>query len=213
MQALIDACASARVPDARILRVFSNRKAAYGLTRAANANPPIPTDYLALQPYLKANTDRSRVDYDLEVARKLLTATTGAGDDIDLIVLAGWMHVFSAEFLDVLSGVRPFDAETGRMVGRQIPIINLHPALPGAFDGSRAIERAFEAYRKGEIDHTGVMVHRVIKEVDQGEPILVREVEIMSEDDLPALEQRIHSVEHDLLVESVTQVLTEPKSS
>ena len=195
------------------MRVFSNRKSAYGLTRAANAIPPIPSDYLALQPYLKTNPDKSRVDYDLEVARKLLTATSDAGDGIDLIVLAGWMHVLSAEFLDVFSGARPFDVDTGRTVTRPIPIINLHPALPGAFDGSRAIERAFEAYGKGEIRHTGVMVHQVIKEVDQGEPILVREVDILPEDDLAMLEQRIHSVEHDILVESVIKVLAQLESS
>lgn len=211
LQALIDACASSRIPDARVLRVFSNRKTAYGLTRAANATPPIPTDYLALQTYLKANPDKSRVDYDLEVARKVLTAASDPGDDIDLIVLAGWMHVLSPEFLDVFYGARPFDADTGRTVTRQIPIINLHPALPGAFDGARAIERAFEAYGKGEINHTGVMVHRVIGEVDRGEPIIVREVKIAPEDDLAALEQRIRNVEHDILIESVIKVLAELK--
>jgi len=162
---------------------------------------------------LKANPDKSRVDYDLEVARKLLTATSDAGDGIDLIVLAGWMHVLSAEFLDVFSVARPFDVDTGRTVTRQIPIINLHPALPGAFDGSRAIERALEAYGKGEIRHTGIMVHRVVKEVDQAEPIPVREVDILPEDDLAMLEQRIHSVEHDILVESVIKVLTQLESS
>jgi phosphoribosylglycinamide formyltransferase len=211
LQALIDACASSRIPDARVLRVFSNRKTAYGLIRAADATPQIPTDYLALQTYLKANPDKSRVDYDLEVARKILTATFNAGDDIDLVVLAGWMHVLSAEFLDVFCGARPFDTDTGRTVSREIPIINLHPALPGAFDGARAIERAFEAYGKGEINHTGAMVHRVVKEVDRGEPIIVREVEIVPEDNLAALEQRIHNVEHDILIESVIKVLAELK--
>ncbi|KAG0067132.1 hypothetical protein BGZ90_001139, partial [Linnemannia elongata] len=87
------------------------------------------------------------------------------------------------------------------------PLINLHPALPGQFDGARAIERAFEAYQKGEIKHTGVMVHRVIQEVDGGEPLLVEQVEIKPEDDLAALQERIHSVEHVLLVRGAALVL------
>ncbi|KAG6822287.1 hypothetical protein H0H92_014424, partial [Tricholoma furcatifolium] len=66
LQALIDAQNTASLLNARISLVFSNRKAAYGLTRAAEANPPIPTSYLALQPYLKSNPGKTRSDYDAE---------------------------------------------------------------------------------------------------------------------------------------------------
>nr|XP_018266993.1 phosphoribosylglycinamide formyltransferase [Kwoniella dejecticola CBS 10117]OBR89151.1 phosphoribosylglycinamide formyltransferase [Kwoniella dejecticola CBS 10117] len=75
-----------------------------------------------------------------------------------------------------------------------IPIINLHPALPGQFDGANAIGRAYEAFGKGEITHTGVMVHRVVAEVDRGEPLVVRQVEIREGDKLEDLESRIHEV-------------------
>lgn len=207
LQALIDACTSSRIPNARISHVFSNRKAAYGLTRAANASPQIPTSVLALQPYLKANPEKSRTDYDLEVARHVLTITTADDTTPDLIVLAGFMHVLSGEFLDVMSGARPFDLESGSTVAHPIPVINLHPALPGAFDGSRAIERALEAFQRGEVKNTGVMVHEVIKEVDRGQPIIVREVEILPTDDLAKLEERIHGVEHDILVDAVIKIL------
>jgi len=78
---------------------------------------------------LKANPDKSRVDYDLDAARQILSAAPDAGDDIDLVVLAGWMHVLSAEFLGVFRGARPFNADSGRTVARQIPIIDVHPAL------------------------------------------------------------------------------------
>lgn len=74
-----------------------------------------------------------------------------------------------------------------------MPIINLHPALPGAFDGAHAIDRALEAFQKGEVKGTGVMVHRVVAEVDRGEPLLVKEVEIKDDDKLEDLEERIHS--------------------
>ncbi|KAF8299283.1 phosphoribosylglycinamide formyltransferase [Clavulina sp. PMI_390] len=207
LQALIDACTSSKIPNARIIRVFSNRKAAYGLTRASSASPPIPTDILALQPYLKANPGKSREDYDVEVARRILSATAERNERIDIAVLAGWMHVLSEAFLDVLSGQTPYDGE--HKVESSIPILNLHPALPGAFDGANAIPRALEAFQKGEVKHTGVMVHKVIKEVDRGEPVLVREVEILPEDDLAALETRIHAVEHEIIVEAVAKILAE----
>ncbi|KAF9132665.1 hypothetical protein BGW39_011610 [Mortierella sp. 14UC] len=81
----------------------------------------------------------------------------------------------------------------------------MHILSPAFLD--QAIERAFEAYQKGEIKHTGVMVHRVIQEVDGGEPLLVEQVEIKPEDDLAALQERIHSVEHVLLVRGAVLVL------
>lgn len=145
------------------------------------------------------------------MARRILSAVyDDAGGNIDLVVLAGWMHVLSGEFLDVFTGNKPYNTtDAGKSVPRAIPIINLHPALPGAFDGSHAIDRALEAYQKGEVKHTGAMVHYVIKEVDRGQPIVVREVEIRPEDDLAALEERIHSVEHEILVEGVIKVLTD----
>ena len=79
----------------------------------------------------------------------------------DLVVLAGWMHILSEAFLDLMG---------------PIPVINLHPVLLGAFDGANAIERAYEAWKRGEIMRSGCMVHRVVKEVDKGESIIVREV-------------------------------------
>lgn len=182
LQALIDA----KLPDATISLVLSNRKNAYGLVRAQQATPPIPTAYLALQPYLKANPGKTRPDYDVEVAKIVLEAQP------DLVVLAGWMHVLSEGFLDQLKGVA---------------VINLHPALPGEFGGSHAIDRAFEAWKKGEITRSGVMVHRVVKEVDRGAPVLVREIPFEEGDTLETYEERLHKVEWGIIVEAVKIVL------
>ncbi|KAH9898522.1 phosphoribosylglycinamide formyltransferase [Cubamyces lactineus] len=201
LQALIDAQNTPALPSTRISLVLSNRKAAYGLTRAAQANPPIPTAYLGLQPYLKANPGKTRDDYDVEVARIV------AQENPDLVVLAGWMHIMGDGFLDVVNGDRPYDGD--QRVKKPIPVINLHPALPGAFDGAHAIERAYEAFQKGEIKHSGVMVHRVVKEVDRGEPVLVREVEILPGEPLEAFEERLHQVEWKLIVEGTKKVLDE----
>jgi phosphoribosylglycinamide formyltransferase len=197
LQALIDAQGTPQLPNAQIVLVLSNRKAAYGLTRAQSASPPIPTAYLALQPYLKSHSGKTRADYDAEVAQIVLDARP------DLVVLAGWMHVFSEGFLD---RVRRDD-------GGEIPVINLHPALPGAFDGANAIERAYEAFQKGEVDKSGAMVHRVVKEVDRGEPIVVREVEIRKGEPLEDFEKRLHGVEWEIIVEATRKVLEEGQQS
>ncbi|KAF9926563.1 hypothetical protein FBU30_003850 [Linnemannia zychae] len=181
LQALIDAIANG-VLNAEISLVLSNRSKAFGLERAAKAG--IPTKVHALKPYTTAG--KSRIQYDTDLAQLIAAAQP------DLIVCAGFMHILSPEFLDQFPVT---------------PIINLHPALPGQFDGTKAIERAFDAYQKGEIKHTGVMVHRVIQKVDGGEPLLVENVEIKPEDDLAALEERIHSVEHGLLVRGAVLVL------
>ncbi len=179
LQAIIDAIAAGRL-NAQIAVVVSNRRAAFGLTRAEQAG--IPTRVFPLKPYTDAGRPRAQYDADL--------AGLVADYSPDLIVLAGWMHVLSPAFLD-------------RFPGR---VLNLHPALPGQFAGTHAIQRAYEAFQRGEIDHTGVMVHWVVPEVDAGPVVASAEVPIYPADSLDDLEARIHSVEHRLLVEAIAQV-------
>jgi phosphoribosylglycinamide formyltransferase len=208
LQALIDALNTPALPNAQITLVLSNRKAAYGLTRAAQANPPIPTAYLALQPFLKQNSGKTRQDYDAEVAKIVLRSKP------DLVVLAGWMHILSEGFLELLDGRKRVEGDDDDIsVTEPIPVINLHPALPGQFDGASAIERAFEAFQRGEIAKSGAMVHRVVKDVDRGEPIVVREVPFVTGESIEAYEARLHGVEHEIIVEATKKVLEETKPS
>lgn len=209
MQALLDA-----QPKLNIVHVLSNRKAAYGLQRAQSATPSVPTSVFALKPYLTANPGKSREDYDRDLAKLVVDQRP------DLIVLAGWMHILSNSFLEGLrhaetklpqSAASPNDApeksaSSSPEERAKIPIINLHPALPGAFDGANAIHRAWEASQKGEITKTGVMVHEVVAEVDRGQPILVKEVDCIQGESVEALEARMHAVEHDLLVQATQKV-------
>jgi phosphoribosylglycinamide formyltransferase len=183
--------------------VLSNRKAAFGLTRASQAVPPIPTAYLALQPFLKSHPALTRDDYDVEIAKIVLKANP------DLVVLAGWMHVLGDGFLDLVSGVKSLEDLDNAKPRKSIPVINLHPGLPGAFDGANAIDRAYDAFQRGEITHSGVMVHRVIKEVDRGEPVIVREVEMKHGEKIEAFEERLHKVEWEVIVHAAKKVLDE----
>ncbi|KAH7889172.1 phosphoribosylglycinamide formyltransferase [Phlebopus sp. FC_14] len=208
LQALIDAQNTDLLPNTHIVLVLSNRKAAHGLVRAASAKPPIPTAYLALQPYLKANAGKTREDYDLEIARLVVRAKP------DLVVLAGWMHIVSEGFLDVLKGKAVLGGEEEEeegLVGREIPVINIHPALPGQFDGASAIQRGYAAFQKGEVDRLGVMVHRVVAQVDRGEPLIVREVGIAKGEPIDQYEERLHKVEWEIIVQATRRVLDEVK--
>lgn len=194
LQALIDACDTPKLRSSRIIRVISNRKDAHGLIRAQNVS--IPTTYHNLVKYKKREAANkaglllARVAYDQDLARLIV------GDRPDLVVCAGWMHILSSAFVDALS-----EAE--------IAVINLHPALPGQFNGANAIHRAYEAFQKGEIDHTGVMIHHVISEVDMGKPIVTKEVPIMEGESEEQLENRIHGVEWALIVEGTAKAMQE----
>ena len=169
---------------ASVVSVISNKADAYGLTRARNAG--VESIYFPKQ------ENESRRDYDARLADKV------AGQKADYIILAGWMRLLTSAFLDCFPN----------------RIINLHPALPGMFPGTHAIQRAFEAYQRGEIEHTGVMVHLVPDEgVDNG-PVLASEiVPIHSSDTLESLEIRIHGIEHRLLIQTLKTTIATPKST
>ncbi|CAD6893339.1 unnamed protein product, partial [Tilletia caries] len=204
-QALIDATIPSlrtsgqpQIPYAQIVGVISNRKAAFGLERARVADPPIPAQVFSLKSFREANPGQGRDEYDEKLA-----GICGAFAP-DVVVLAGFMHIVSVRFLNVLG-----HASVGSNAPA-VPIINLHPALPGQSDGARAIERAFEAWKRGEVAHTGVMVHEVIAEVDRGAPVLVETVDMGGVHTLAQLEEKIHQVEHRLIVEGTRKVLDRP---
>jgi formyltetrahydrofolate-dependent phosphoribosylglycinamide formyltransferase len=180
LQAIIDAIAAEQL-HAQIKLVVANRRDAFALKRAEQAH--IPTLYFPLKPYKDAGKNREAYDADLAAILRRYAS--------DLIVLAGWMHVFSPAFLDAFVG----------------KVINLHPALPGAFAGTDAIARAFAAYQRGEITHSGCMMHYVAPAVDAGPVIAQRSVPFEVADTLETFEARMHTAEHALIVDAIRQAL------
>jgi len=163
---------------AEVVAVISNKSTAYGLERARQVHVPA-----VVKSKLKT---QDRVDYDAELAKLV------AEYDPDWVVLAGWMRLLSTSFL-------------GKFPNR---VVNLHPALPGTFPGTNAIERALEAYREGQIDHTGVMVHLVPDEgVDDGPLLAQVKVPIYQDDTLETMSARIHHAEHQLLVNTLKELV------
>lgn len=175
LQAIIDAIQNGTLA-AEIALVVSNRKAAYGLERAKQAQ--LPSLYFPLKPYGEGR----RTQYDLDLARAIQEQAQP-----DLIVLAGWMHILSSAFL----------AQFPRQV------INLHPALPNMFPGANAIQRAYEAYQAGEISHSGCMVHYAVPEVDAGQVIAQKVVALQPDDTLASFSAKMQAAEHQLIVEAL----------
>jgi phosphoribosylglycinamide formyltransferase 1 len=155
--------------EIEVVCVVSNKAEARGLERARRAE--VPTEVFAAGDY------RERAERDVAMGDWLEERS------IDLLVLAGFMEILSAEF------IRRFE-------GR---IINVHPSLLPAFQGIRAIERAVEY----GVRLTGVTVHFVDEGVDSGPIILQQALELPYSPDLEAIEEAIHAIEHELLPRAV----------
>ncbi|MGV6987549.1 phosphoribosylglycinamide formyltransferase [Testudinibacter sp. P80/BLE/0925] len=147
LQALLDACASGRI-NGKIVTVVSNKAEAYGLQRAQQAGIENRT-FLR-----KAYADNQAMD--LAIAGYLQQ------QQVDLIVLAGYMKILSPAF------IRPFADR----------ILNIHPSLLPKYPGLDTYRRAMEA---GERQH-GTTVHFVNEEVDAGAIVLQAKVPIFSDD-------------------------------
>lgn len=183
LQAIIDEVKTGSLQElAEISLVISNRKNAYGITRAHDNG--IPCLYL---PFLRKKMSRD------EYEENLATAIISQGHP-DLIVCAGWMHILGEAILDVLNELR-------------VPIINLHPALPGMFPGADAIGDAWKAYQKGDIDRSGCMIHHVIPEIDAGAVIETCEVMIDDKDTEESFRENIRSVEKPTLIKAIKRLI------
>ena len=176
-QALIDACAGGEL-DAQVVAVVTNNAGAGVLDRA---------DRAGIEHHVIDHSGRDAAKRDAADARLIELV---ASFEPDVVVLAGWMRILGAK------------------VGAALPMINLHPAKPGEFPGLHAIERAFEAWRAGDVAESGVMVHWVPDEgVDVGPVIVTEAVPFVDGDTLEEFTDRMHAVEHRLIVAAVAQVL------
>lgn len=152
-----------------VVCVASNKPGARALERAANAG--VETGVFP------------REDHGDRVERDAAMADWLTAREVELIVLAGYMELLSAEF------VRRFPNR----------IVNVHPALLPSFPGLDAVGQALEH----GVSVTGVTVHFVDEGVDSGPIILQRPVSVPYTRDRSQLEREIHEVEHQLLPEAI----------
>ena len=118
----------------------------------------------------------TREDFDRELAERI------AAHGVGLVVGAGYIRVLSSVFLE-----------------RFPAVLNVHPSLLPRFRGLRAVERALEA----RVEETGVSVHFMVEEVDAGPVVAQEAVPVVPGDTRETLLERLHPVEHRLLVGAV----------
>ena len=165
LQALLDAGLPVRA-------VASNRKEAYALVRARAGGVATATFSL------DCHTDREE--------RDLVMATWLEEHGVELVVLAGYMHLLTRPFLD-------------RFPGR---IVNVHPSILPAFPGMNAIQAALDA----NVEKTGVTIHLVDEGLDTGPVLRQEELPVEPRE---TLEERIHAVEHRLLPTVVREMMAQ----
>jgi len=186
-QALIDAIEARQIEGARVEALICDVPGARCIDRAVRHAIPA---YI-LPPPKARRSSPEREEYDERLAA--IVKSFGA----EVVLLLGWMRLLGRGFLEHFPG----------------KVINLHPALPGTFPGTHAIERAFDAFRRGDIERTGIMLHLVPDEgVDSGPVLRVAEVPILEEDNIASLEARVHEAEHREVVALVRDLAIERRS-
>jgi len=161
LQAMIDACAAGFIAG-RISAVISNKAGVYGLQRAEAAGiAAVVLDH-------KSYADRQ--SYDAALLQTIDSFQP------DLVVLAGFMRILTADFV-------------GHYQGR---LLNIHPSLLPKYQGLHTHQRALDA---GDTVH-GCSVHFVTAELDGGPVVLQAKVPIFAGDDAAMVAERVHEQEH-----------------
>lgn len=164
MQAIVNAILNEKIAGAQIAAVISNRPDAAGLAWAAERG--IATAVL---------------DHKLFAGREAFDAALAKlidGFAPDLVVLAGFMRILTADFVQ-------------HYVNR---LINVHPSLLPAFIGVNTHQRAIDE----GVKLAGCTVHFVTAELDSGPIIAQAAVPVMLDDTADDLAQRILAQEHQL---------------
>ncbi len=178
LQALIDKQKSGVIKSGQIVLVVSNNKDAYALTRAKKAG--IPSEIVSKKECGSQEEFEKRL---LELLKK---------NDIDLIVLAGFMCILSESF-------------TSKYPKR---IVNVHPSLIPSFCGKGFYGlKVHEAALEYGVKVTGATVHFVNEVPDGGEIIMQKAVEVQDGDTPETLQKRVMvNAEWIILPQSVEKV-------
>jgi phosphoribosylglycinamide formyltransferase-1 len=165
LQALIDA-------GLEIACVASNEPNVRALERAERAG--IVTAVFDAADY------PSREERDVALARWLQS------QGVELVVCAGYMHLFRKPFFEFYGG----------------RIINTHSAPLPAFPGAHPIEDVLAA----GVSETAATVHYVDEGIDTGPVITAEKVPVYPDDDVTTLRRRVQSVEHRILPQVVREL-------
>ena len=175
LQAIIDSCTNGIIKNSRIAAVISNKADAYGLQRAQLANIEAVS--------IAATNYANRQDYDQVLIEKIDAYQP------DVIVLAGFMRILSADFVNHYQG---------RM-------LNIHPSLLPKYTGLNTHQCAIDA----EDTEHGTSVHFVTEELDGGPVILQAKVPIFTTDSVDDVIERVQRQEHNIYPLVIQWLLTQ----
>ncbi len=161
LQAILDEADAARIPGS-VVAVISNKPNAFGLQRAENHG--------ITNQVINHNDYESRDEYDAVLAKAI------EEHQPDVVVLAGFMRILTAKFVEQFSG----------------RLVNVHPSLLPKYQGLNTHQRALDA---GDKEH-GCSVHFVNEQLDGGPVILQAKVPVFEDDNAESLAERVHVQEH-----------------
>ena len=178
LQALIDAQDRGELPSGELVLVVSNNAEAYALERARKAGIPSAT-------CLRAKGEK-RADFEARLLAVL------AENRIDMIVLAGFMAILTADFVS------------------HYPerIINIHPSLIPSFCGEGFYGlRVHQAALDYGVKVTGATVHYVNEIPDGGRIICQKAVDIEPGDNPEILQRRVMEQAEWILLPRATEMV------
>lgn len=195
LQALIDATEHGELPGVEIALVLSHSAGAYGIQRALKHR--LPVTYLPWRTLRAGVTPGEMTPGEVQLARLLHSFR------VDLVVLAGWMRILSAPFLELFAGrvINIHPALLPREGGGPTCTLSSGETIP-ALRGMHVVKMALDAGLKV----TGSSVHYVTADVDAGPVICQQEVPIEPGDTEERLHARLKAVEHRLIVEAIRSV-------
>ena len=178
LEALLKAQESGAIPHGEIVLVCASNETAYALTRAANHGVPgvaVPRKQMTQEAF------------EAVISEKL------AEYDVDIIVLAGFLSILSADFV------------------KQWPerIINVHPSLIPSFCGKGMYGlKVHEAALAKGVKVTGATVHLVNEIPDGGRILLQKAVEILPNDTPEVLQRRVMEQAEWVLLPQAAELLS-----
>lgn len=172
MFALVEAVNTGEIPNSEITVVISDKPEAAGLQKAREKG---------VEAIVIERGKRTRREHDAETIAELKKR------GVELICLAGYMRLLSAEFIEAFRN----------------KIINIHPSLLPSFPGLDAQQQAFDY----GVKYSGCTIHFVDEGLDSG-AIIAQKVVPVSDDDTPeTLAARILEQEHRLYPEAVAKIV------
>ena len=177
LQAIFEAEKTKKL-NAKVNVVISNKENSYILKRAENHG--VPAVFIN-------HKNKKRKDFDSEISIELKK------NNIDLILLIGFMRILSAEFCNAWQG----------------KILNVHPSLLPKYSGGMDINVHDEVIANGDKE-SGCTIHFVTEELDSGPILIQKKCKVINGETAETLKTKVQQLEGLAFVEAINQLSKKP---